>query len=473
VVEHLLAKEGVAGSSPVSRSTASPHSKWVEMQYTITKNETSADVLITYNTDDIEQAYEKAYIKASKKVKINGFRQGKAPLPMVKKVLGETVAEDAIKTLLTDSINSLTPNLDFKPFREPKIEIETFQPKETLVAKAIYELPPTVELGNFKNLDIDIYQFEVQELDIQEQLKKIQFQLSKTQVKEIGESIDSTDLMEIDIDGVTSEGEKIQSAKNHKYYLGVHPENLELESNFLGLKVGEEKNFSFTYPNDYSNKDISGKTIEYHVKVIEISKVILPEQDDSLANEWNESYKTLDDLKSFIKQDIENNTKKSLEGRYLDRLLEKIVGSSTYKFPESILADELNHVYQKTLQDLQLEYLKMEDFAQKYNVDFNEFKSNLEKRALLNLKVFFTINEIAAKEKIQVDQTELLEKYSMYRDQIGPTVPQKNIENLIKNIHDNILVEKVQKFLIENSNKKFITVNSVKEVNELSKLKQE
>ena len=93
------------------------------MEYTVTKNETSADLHLTYLPDDIESAFTKAYEKASKKVKIDGFRPGKAPIAIVKKVLGESVTQDALNILLSESINDLRQNLEFKTFGDPKIEI--------------------------------------------------------------------------------------------------------------------------------------------------------------------------------------------------------------------------------------------------------------------------------------------------------------------------------------------------------------
>ncbi|MCB1179452.1 MAG: trigger factor family protein, partial [Leptospiraceae bacterium] len=119
------------------------------MEYKVTKLEDAkADVHLTFSAQDIEEAYTKAYKKAATKAKINGFRPGKAPLEMVKKALGESVAEDAINILLTDTFEDLYPKFDFKPYNQPKIEIEKFERTETLIAKATFEVGPEVKLGN-------------------------------------------------------------------------------------------------------------------------------------------------------------------------------------------------------------------------------------------------------------------------------------------------------------------------------------
>ncbi|MCB1141101.1 MAG: trigger factor [Leptospiraceae bacterium] len=439
------------------------------MEYNVTKHDTSADVQLIYSLNDIEEAYEKAYLKASKKVKINGFRPGKAPLPMVKKVLGESVAEDAINIMLSDSINDLYPKLEFKPFREPKIEIEKFERQETLVAKAIFELPPQVTLKNYKKLPLDVFEFEVLEEDIKDQLEKIQFQLSKTQQKEEGEVVESKDLLDINIRGLNEEGEEIQNANNHRYYLGLNLENEDLDKHFHGMKAGEEKEFPYEYPADYSNKDLAGKKLKYSVKVNEIFKVILPELDDAMAKEWNEKFSNLDELKSHLKEELDTSYRRGLEQKYFDKSVNLIMESSDYKIPASLVKDEMDHIFHKTLHDFRMDHhMSMEEFANIVKVDLSELQKNFEDRALVNLKVYLTIHEIAKLEEIKVSEDELSAEFTKYRENSGETnFNQGDIERILKNIHENILVDKIMKFLFENSEKKIesgLSLSRIKEI---------
>ncbi len=149
------------------------------MEYKVTINDdATAKLALTYTPEDIEDAFKKAYIRASQKVKVNGFRQGKAPIEMVIKMLGDTVSDDAVTILLTDSINGLYPTLSFKAYKPPKIEIEKFERHSTLIAKATYETAPEIHLGKYKELEVEVYDVKITDEDIAAQLKDIQLKLS-------------------------------------------------------------------------------------------------------------------------------------------------------------------------------------------------------------------------------------------------------------------------------------------------------
>ena len=193
------------------------------MEYKVTINEdATAKLDLTYSPEDIEEAFKKAYIKAAQKVKVNGFRQGKAPMEMVVKMLGDSVSDDAVTILLTDSINGLYPTLSFKAYKPPKIEIEKFERHNTLIAKATYETAPEINLGNYKDIPVEVYQIKVTEDDLAPQLKDIQLKLSKTQAREAEETSQDGDLLDIDIETTNDQGEKVQDSKNNQYYLGLN-----------------------------------------------------------------------------------------------------------------------------------------------------------------------------------------------------------------------------------------------------------
>ncbi len=437
------------------------------MEYTVTKKETSADLHLTYLPEDIEIAFTKAYEKAAKKVKIDGFRPGKAPLGIVKKVLGESVTQDALNILLSESIGNLQPNLEFKTFGDPKIEIEKFERKETLIAKASFELAPEVTLGEYTKISLNTHEIEVSDSDIEEHLKEIQFQLAKTSSKETEESIEANDMVDMDFKAVSPDGITVQEKNSYLHYLGKNPVNIELEKHLMGLQVGTEKDFEFVYPDSTPDPSLVGKSLNYHVKINEIFRVHLPDLDDAFANEWREEFQTLEDLKNNLKDSLKNNLTNRLQQKYFDHLLKIVSERSTYLIPSSMVETEIDHIYHEYLHELKIGHVPMEKFAEIVGQEVSEIRKGYEGKALMNIKNILGIYKIAGQEKITVSQEELTEAIEIYRSNQRPeNLKNVDLNKVVRNLHENILIDKVFKFLLESADKasESISVQKAEEI---------
>ena len=326
------------------------------MEYKVTINDdATAKLDLTYTPEDIEDAFKKAYIRASQKVKVNGFRQGKAPIEMVIKMLGDTVSDDAVTILLTDSINGLYPTLSFKAYKPPKIEIEKFERHSTLIAKATYETAPEIHLGKYKELEVEVYDVKITDEDIAAQLKDIQLKLSKTQAREADELSQDTDLVDIDIETKNESGESVQDSKNTQYYIGLNPKQKKLDAEIIGLKQGETKTFNYTYDSE-SSAELAGKTFTFTITVNSISKVILPELDDHLAQEWDET-PTMEELKNKMKENLKKFVDDKLHSHYSTHLIAEVVKNASFSIPNSLIEEESHALYHQFSHDYNLDHM--------------------------------------------------------------------------------------------------------------------
>lgn len=421
------------------------------MEYTVTINDdATASLNLTYSPADIEEAFQKAYQKAAQKVKLNGFRQGKAPLEMVKKALGESVADDAVTILLSDSINDLYSKLEFKAYKPPKIEIEKFERHTELKAKAIYETAPDVTLGNYKGLSVEVFNLNVTDEDITGQLKDIQLRLAKTQEREAGEKAEETDLIDLDLEIKNDAGEIVQDNKSTQYYMGLNPKQKKLDNQFLGLSVGDTKSFDFTYEEDDGVPELVGKTFQYNIKVNTIFKVFYPELDDALAQEWDES-PTLEDLKSKLKNDLRKQAEDRLNSSYTTRILSQILAHSDYNIPQSLIEDEAHEIFHQFTHDYNLGHITIEKYAEMLGTDLEKVKENFNKRAKEQIKYYLTVHKLAAVENITITQPEIDEIYT--RLDIADKEKSAVRTRVQRNIYENLLAQKVYDFLLANSDK--------------------
>jgi trigger factor len=422
------------------------------MEYKVTINEdATAKLDLTYSPEDIEEAFKKAYIRAAQKVKVNGFRQGKAPMEMVVKMLGDSVSDDAVTILLTDSINGLYPTLSFKAYKPPKIEIEKFERNNTLIAKATYETAPEINLGKYKELSVEVFNVTVTEEDLAPQLKDIQLKLSKTQAREADELSQDGDLVDIDIETKNEAGETVQDSKNSQYYIGLNPKQKQLDAEITGLKQGETKTFNYTYDNE-SSEELAGKTFTFTITVNSISKVIYPELDDSLAQEWDET-PTMEELKNKMKENLKKFVDDKLHAHYSNQLITEVVKNASFSIPNSLIEEESHALYHQFSHDYNLDHMPMEKYAEMLGSDLDSVKSNFQNRAIEQIKYYLAVHELAKQESISVAPEEMEAVFS--RLQLGEKEKssRESKERIYRNIYENLISQKVYDFLLSNSNK--------------------
>ena len=436
------------------------------MEYKVTINDdATAKLDLTYSPEDIEEAFKKAYIRAAQKVKVNGFRQGKAPMEMVVKMLGDSVSDDAVTILLTDSINGLYPSLSFKAYKPPKIEIEKFERHNTLIAKATYETAPEIQFGKYKDLSVEVYDVKVTDEDLAPQLKDIQLKLSKTQAREAEELSQDGDLLDIDILTKNDKGEVVQDSKNNQYYIGLNPKQKKLDAELVGLKAGETKTFDYTYDNDVS-EELAGKTFNFTITANSISKVIYPELDDSLAQEWDET-PTMEELKTKMKENLKKFVDDKFHAHYSNQLIAEVVKNASFSIPNSLIEEESHALYHQFSHDYNLDHMPMEKYAEMVGSDLDSVKSNFLNRATEQIKFYLAIHELAKQEKITVAPEEMEAVYS--RLQLGEKEKsnRESKERIYRNIYENLISQKVYDFLLSNSNKQGNSEISISRASEI------
>ncbi|HRG46668.1 MAG TPA: trigger factor [Leptospiraceae bacterium] len=436
------------------------------MEYKVTINDdATAKLDLTYTPEDIEEAFKKAYIRASQKVKVNGFRQGKAPIEMVIKMLGDTVSDDAVTILLTDSINGLYPTLSFKAYKPPKIEIEKFERHSTLIAKATYETAPEIHLGKYKELEVEVYDVKITDEDIQPQLKDIQLKLSKTQAREADELSQDTDLVDIDIETKNESGESVQDSKNTQYYIGLNPKQKKLDAEIIGLKQGETKTFNYTYDSE-SSAELVGKTFTFTITVNSISKVILPELDDHLAQEWDET-PTMEELKNKMKENLKKFADDKLHAHYSTQLISEVVKNASFSIPNSLIEEESHALYHQFSHDYNLDHMPMEKYAELVGSDLESIKSNFHNRAVDQIKFYLAIHEIAKQENQTVAPEEMEAVFSQLQLGEKEKSSRESKERIYRNIYENLISQKVYDFLLSNSNKQGNSEISISRASEI------
>jgi len=349
---------------------------------------------------------KKAVSDLGKSVKVPGFRPGKAPQAMVEKeikpnalsekILQMAVGESYINTLAKEKIN---------PISDPQINVKKFVPGEVLEFEAEVYVWPEVKLGDWKKIKIKKSETaEVGKEEVEQVLKNLQKQ--KAEIKPVTRTAKKKDKVEIDFSGKI-EGKALPEleSKNHPIVLG---ENLFIpgfEDNLLGLKKGDKKEFSVSFPKDYAHKQFAGKKADFTVEVKSVEEVKLSELNDAFAKLLGvESFKKLEEE---IKKSLEQNKKKEALISQEREVLEKLRQESKVEPPKFLLDSNLEKRLTELEEKLSKIGLSMEQYCQNLKTTPDELKKNLKSEVENELANLFILLEISKNEGIKVTPEEL------------------------------------------------------------------
>jgi len=407
----------------------------------IAKHEHELVVTLTY--DEIKPEIEEAYNKERKKISIDGFRKGKAPLHVIKKMYGESIEYQAAESISNKKFWDIVDSDDLKPISTPKLVDIDFVKGEKLSFKVKYEVKPILELKDYKGLEIEKPILKVRNEDVEYELSRI---LKAYAIFVETESIEDNNcrfvasLQRVNEDGTPFEGSKTE---NLTVDLSEPTVNIDLQENSKGKKVGET--FDFTFVDEHKHGEETHKEeYKYVIEVVKIEKITYPEFDEDFVQKIsNKQAKTIDEFKSQIKDNYQKYYESQSDQVFESTLLNEIVKNNDFTPPTGYVEFMLERL-------VEVEKEKAKRSKQHLPEDAT-LKKDLAQRAEWTAKWQIVLENLARIENIVIDAYEL-EKLA--EEEAGKTGI--SVQKLLKyykdtNRKESLLEDKVIKFLIENT----------------------
>lgn len=420
-------------------------------------NSVQRRVKVTIPSEKVNEAFDSAYKKLQKKARIQGFRPGKAPLYLIKKIYGDNVSAEVGENLINHNLFAAINEHGVKPVAPPFVEAEkTPKIDDEYVFSAVVDVMPTVDLEDkYKGIEITCKKFEPAPTALDRELKRIARRQAKSSslppqsVAELGHL--ATISHEAWIDGQSLPDFNVS---NVTVALGFEELFKDLEDAILGMQEGQTKEVKITLPPEYGSKELSGKTIDFKVVLNELKKLEVPAIDDDLAKDLN--YDSLDQLKEKItvhlNKSAEEMSRRELEQKLLGHLLETV----KFEVPPAIV----DQVIDSMIADLGI---SKED--QKKAIKDDELRKSMRQEAKTKAQNTIILLEVIKKENLSVSDDEIKEHISQFTQETsGETQEQRNekIERTFQSIKDrlreSLLFEKALDFVADVSKITYVTV---------------
>ncbi len=367
------------------------------------------EISIKVEGKEWKEALDKAFKKANKNAKIDGFRPGHAPKEVFIKKYGEqalymdaaeAVVDSAYEKMLKDNEKDLE-NLVARPDVQIK-EIDG----NSVTFNFILTMRPEVKLGDYKKINVKREKAKVTAEEIQDTINNIRQRYAEDVLKD-GE-IKEGDVAIIDfegfIDGVAFEGGK---GENYSLKIGSGTFIPGFEEQLIGLKSGDEKDVEVTFPKDYHAEELKGKKAVFKVKVHEVKEVKVPELDKEFFEDLGmEGVDTKEKLEAKVSESILTNKDAELENKYIDELLEAAAKDTEVDIPEVMINDELDRMIREYDSHLRSQGITLDQFYKFTNSDEEALKAQMRPEAARRVKHRLMLEEIAKKEKIEISNEE-------------------------------------------------------------------
>ena len=413
----------------------------------------SANSLVTAQIDknELQKEEDKIAKELSKKVKISGFRPGKVPVKVVKKMYGEQIKQDAIRNLIQKILDEAASKIEGKMIADPEVVKFEDNGDKIDVEIKIYTTPEINLDESYKECVPEVTLPEVSDEEIEEELRKIAESMSETKVSN-KETLEKGDIAVINFKGFI-DGKPMENGSGEDYPLEIGSGQFipGFEEQLIGMKVGEKRRIKVTFPENYGAKEIAGKEAEFEVELQEIQEKVPAKIDDNLAKKYlNNENATLEELKNYIKNSILQNKKAQTFAPLKEKILECLVEKYDIDLPEAIVQKELNVIVNEEAAKLSPAELKE---LQENEEKLKEFMDKFKEEAKNRVKLTFIIDALAKKEGVDVSDDELYQVI-YYESLLQGQNPQEVIKyyqenNLLPVLKMQLIQEKLLNKLLE------------------------
>ena len=418
----------------------------------------AVELTVTIAKKDVAEAYENTLKNYVKNAQIPGFRKGHVPANVLERKYGDSIKADTLGTLIDQSFDEIfkeeTENRPL-PYAQPTMEkAPELDMTKDLTYTVKYDVFPKVEVKDFAGVNVKEPQVTITDDDLSNELKTIQERNAMVTDKKDG-VVEKDNIVTINYVEVGEDGKEIADTKREDYVFTVGSgENLyKIDDEVVGMKKDETKEITKKYKKDFENSDLAGKTVKLNVTVKAVKTRDIPALDDDFAQDVNDKYKTLQDMKDDLKKNMELAVSRRVKELKNNSLLEQLVEKNKFDIPASMLAAELDGRWRMMAQQFQTTPEQLDKMitasGQSKEAMLNEWTGDSEKM----LKSRIIVDSLIRARNISVTPEEIEEQYKRIADEGGMTVEEvkkhyedpRSKEYLIDDTKENKLYDQLYK----------------------------
>lgn len=407
---------------------------------------------IEIDADTFNAALQQAYVKNGKHYNIAGFRKGKAPRKVIESMYGEGVFfEDAFELCWGDAYDAALEENGLTAVDKPTLDIEKIGKDEGVVFTAVVQLKPTVKLGAYKGIEVEQPTYTVEDADVNAEIEKEREKNAR--FVDVERAVENGDRVVIDysgsVDGVQFDG---GTAEEQTLVIGSNTFIPGFEEQLIGMNVGEERDITVTFPEEYHAENLAGKEAVFHIKLHNVQFKELPELDDEFAKDVSE-FDTLAELIADKRKKMEEQATKNEKIAIENIALKTVCDNAEVEVPECMTERQANYMLRDMGYRLQMSGISLEDYCRYVGTDLNALKASYHDEAASRVKMQLVIEAVGKAENVTCTDEEIAEVIKEYAE--NNDMPVEEFEKQISDddrefLSDRKIAEKTVALIVDN-----------------------
>ena len=345
--------------------------------------------------EQVENEVENRLKQAARNVSIKGFRKGKVPMSVVKQRFGAGIRQEVVGDVISRSFYAAVQKENVKPAGQPAIQPKQLAAGKDLEYTATFEVYPTVALSDLSVFELTKFKAEVTEADVDNMVEVLRkHQATWSQVDRAAVDGDQVNINFLGTkDGVEFAGGK---AENHNLVLGSKSMIPGFEEGVVGLKAGEEKVISVTFPEDYQAEELKGAAVQFAITVNSVSEAQLPELKKEFFQKFGVEKGGEKQFRKEVKANMDRELANALKAKVKGQVMDALIASHTTDVPKALIANEIQVLRNQMLQRFGGQ---QQNFDVKTLLPDTMFQDEASRRVTLGL----IVGEIVKSAKIKPD----------------------------------------------------------------------
>jgi len=374
------------------------------VKVTATPIEQSQIVLeIEVDQDQVDRALDQAYRRSANRVKVPGFRPGKAPRHLVERMIGtEALLDDAVQQLVPQVFQDALEEQQLVPSARPRLEVVSIDP---LQVKATVPVQPEVKLGEYRALRVPRPEVNITDEQVNDVLDRLR--QANAEWAPVERPAQAADLVGIDV--VVKDGDEEVITANDAEFI-VDPEGAnpvpEFSQHLVNQAAGSEVSYTVTVPEDDQSERLRGKSVDVTTKVNWVKEKQLPELDDAFAATVGE-YETLDALKDEIRTDLQTREGDAAKTGHQEEVIKSVVDAAEMEIPPQMIEERADELFHELERALGAQGIPIQQYMNVASESEESFRSDLLERGERSVRRALVLDAVAKSEAIEIPDSDI------------------------------------------------------------------
>jgi trigger factor len=412
---------------------------------------------VEVSAEAVRKGVEAKVRELRKKVRVPGFRPGKAPRRVIENRVGrDYIYMEALQDSLPNWYSQAVVESTLRPIDSPEIHFDDpLDEDQGFKFSATVEVRPEAMLGEYKGIEVPKREVEVNEEQVDERIEEFRGQFATLAAVE-DRPVQEGDFAIIDFKGERMTGGPLEGGEAEDYMLEVGKGELleDFEKNLVGMSAGERKQFGVTFPLDYQEEALRGESVLFRVHLKEVKERDLPPLDDEFAKEASE-FETLDEFRGGVREELEGAQKQQAEAEFRGRVLQAVAEGAEVEVPEVMVGEKADEMVDSFERSIRAQGLEPEQYYQLAGSNREDVKERVRDDAADTVKKELVLDAVVVAEGITPDEHDVMHQIEHLAEDSDRS-PQQIAEAMRRNGTYQLLEEELARakaldFLAENA----------------------